>query len=406
MKSPITLALLFLSMTFLSAQELERVYPTAEVGTVTSIAIHPSGLGYATQECGLLLKTTDGGSTWQPSDIGLSDESYFAKIQFLDDNDSGKMIYTGTYGLFYTEDGWASYENVNPPEGTGLIRDFVVMGNGEWGLIRSSSFLYTADTGETWSMTDSLFNGGFRGLVVGEKVYITGGSFIRESTDYGKTWHVVFDANTSLRNLVQVGNEILAIGSSGFIFASTDGQTWASVDPVGWTGSGTTLIEENGTLFSSTSNRLYISTDAGRNWTAQTYPDRILRTASVFLKNDGTLLVGGQNNLLVSFPDPTDVTDYSILFGKQGNLRDISAYGNKVVAIGEEGVYVYSDDGGSTWTESNVPSFDLNKILVIKDRVFAETQIYTLAEIIDNNSQTEIYDVGDNTHSFEYDHLN
>ncbi|WP_121049056.1 hypothetical protein [Lacinutrix venerupis] len=58
-----------------------------------------------------ILKSTDGGITWNPTSLVFDPASYEEKLSklLIDPNDPLKMIVASSYGAYYTTDGWATY---------------------------------------------------------------------------------------------------------------------------------------------------------------------------------------------------------------------------------------------------------------------------------------------------------
>ena len=124
-----------------------------------------------------ILKSTDGGVTWNPTSLVFDPASYPEKLSklLMDPNDPLKMVVASSYGAYYTTDGWATYS--------------------------SSVF-----SGSTPDLKDMEFK---PGLFNANTVYASGTEFYK-STDFGANW-------------TQVSNGLPTSGISRIALAVTPG---------------------------------------------------------------------------------------------------------------------------------------------------------------------------------------
>ena len=177
---------------------------------------------------GFVLRTTDGGMTWDQ----IGDSQFPIGIHFsFTDTLNGWM--TCSYGgnLFRTTDGGLSWTQITQY----LYKVSFVNAQTGWG-INGSNILKTTDGGSTWTgqapenesfLTDIEFCNLQTGMAVGEN-----GTVLR-TTDGGTNWQVVHSGPTSIfLNAVSIitgNNDIYAyaVGESGlFIYTADGGANW------------------------------------------------------------------------------------------------------------------------------------------------------------------------------------
>ncbi len=257
---------------------------------VWSICVGDSDYVFAGME-ERIFRSTNNGATWEP-------DFYVMNERFL------SIIYSGKDTLF---------------------------AGGHWGIYRST------DNGNTWANVDSSYNpdGSTKFYYVNtmvvtpdKKIFagtasglVYGAFGIRESTDGGNSWfyansgigsHSDSTAHTDIISMAACGNTVFA--ASDRIYRSTDGgKNWKAV------GDNIFYGQESGAIFASkmglivpTLHSLYITTDLGNSWTDLidfSLPINVLSAAQ--WNSDSTVLVGMWNGLgvLTIHLDPTAVNE-------------------------------------------------------------------------------------------------
>ena len=294
--------------------------------TVTALTIDPNDpdVLYAGMENAGIYKSIDGGLSWYPILNGLAD---ITVVTLLVDSRDSRTVYAGTpSGIFKSENGGENWSRIG--EGTHVLIDPM-----------NNSHLYTRDS-------DTIY----------------------ESTDWGKTWQVVYSSQA---------------GCPGMIF------TWA-IHPT-----------DGNSLFISAGKEecepgIYQSNDGGRTWTLI----EKLEIPPGFEKGWASFLVEEMGWLLVQIEDGNIVIDYGPIWeippvaafvyyrcwepflpflcrsrpngeqeerlGKPDIWTDdswdsyvtnipvitISPHDSNTIYVGGEGVSV-TKDGGLTWTKLN-----------------------------------------------------
>lgn len=396
MKSFLTLAILSIT-SYLVAQNFERAYPDLEIGAIASINIHPSGVGYAPQECGILLKTIDGGLTWTQLFPDVSDASYLGFVVFTDENDPDKVVYHGQYSLIKSDDGFLTSQDIKPNPISGLIQDFTVLENGNFALL-AGTFFYSDDEGETWTETESPEVDGIAMLEFNGAIYLAYRAILR-STDNGVTFDTVFH-NADIKRQFVVLNGKPIVSSSNNLYTSNDnGLTWELIPAVDYYGYADNLHAFDGRLIANSSNRINYSDDEGITWNSVIMPSGIYRTSSMFVNDTGLIYVGGEASQLYTTDDPN--TPLEILFGDKEELNYITGHDSRLVATGNDGILMRSEDNGNTWTKNVISDRNLDISAFIGNRLFVLNDNNELLLVADDNSTTTVLTSNNYYTSFE-----
>ncbi len=309
----VTLLLSFLSFQSLNAQSWEEqaigILPTnygvfdisvVDENIVWAIAFDQNtGSGIPLNHIIRVLKTVDGGLTWQTFDIEEAEGRISFDIEAFDSNTA--FVTTQDYnngngrGVFKTEDGGETWvEKFNNIAGGVWIRFF---NEQEGVIINRQSIATTQDGGESWQIVSSsnipsfqsdeytlLSSGNNSCQVIGNHVWFgTNKGRVYRSKDKGFTWEAF---NTSLGNNALILSVAFRDSLSGIAlnansfntsFAETNdgGESWSnitsspgiSISNIEYIPTTDSVLIGTSSLASSTNNRVSAySTDFGRNW--------------------------------------------------------------------------------------------------------------------------------------------
>lgn len=307
--------------------------------------------------------STDGGTSWVPSNNGISNDFtsalYVAPTGYIYNglprgiidysNNSGMsfqrvvlpyglatsagvavivanqsgILFTGTgEGIYTSSDDGANWVKKSSTS----IRCFYidingnVIAGGQGGAYRST------DNGQSWS---SLAGGGnVYNIFVTNAGTILAGTFnagINRTTDNGSSWN---NSGTSLLGSVTIGkftqtqDGTIYTHTLGGLFKSTDdGASWSAINVTGINQQFRTLISKGNTLLLGTPNGLYKSTDGFMNWT--NHLDGLLWTVLDYLSisSNGHLFGAGGSGIYrssqpvvtsVSLSDETLFSDFKL----------------------------------------------------------------------------------------------
>lgn len=398
MKTSFLILCFFAINACLYAQEFETVYPGDFSGDVSHIQMHDSGVGYATLECGYLLRTSDGGQNWESLSLPISQQGIFPFVYFLDETDPSKVIYYSIREMLYTADGFATTIDVTPGNG-GLINGFVQLDNGRW-LISGTHVLYSDDQGQSWTQSDTPEAGG-RGLLYHQGVIYTGSGGIYRSTNRGESFTKVLNDDINLRKFIGRGNVLYGIALDKSLYESTDnGLSWQQVTTQNFNGlpQGLNFYDDN-TLITNTGNTLVYSTDGGRSWEVQfIFIDGFINT--IFVQADGQIFVGSTGSQIYNSQGLFD-----IFFQRHGYGEDFSCVAsdeNQVMAVGELGALAYSSDGGDTWNYNVVDDANLSFVTFIDEQAFVANEWGQILRVRPDLSLEVVLETGSTVESIVY----
>ena len=239
--------------------------------------------GWAVSIEGFIIRTSDGGSTWQGTQIP---DAFLEYVQFL----TPQVGYaSGEAGVFRSTDGGRSWQDISPfdpnrEKGWGSFwinqqEGLYFVGGCATGL---QGFFRTTDAGRTWSVfyTSEPLSGLSDGLIFrdGSGFAVSSGVLWR-TEDFGRTWRYYSSTGAKIwtEELSIFGNSILLPTSGtncdgntrgvGSLRFSTDaGRTWRE-SPTGSNMFGTFLIDERRGWGVGDDRTVLYTDDYGQSWT-------------------------------------------------------------------------------------------------------------------------------------------
>lgn len=195
--------------------------------TLTALYFHDARLGWAAGHDAAILRTEDGGETWQVVHAAPKDERPLLDIRF---RDAQNGIAVGAYGNFLeSRDGGRSWNARKILEGDQHLNALAAGSGGKHFIAgESGTVLYSADDGAQWARLQSPYKGSYFGiLVTGETDLIAFGlrGNVYRSSDLGQAWSAI--ANSSQASLM--GSQLLAadravlVGQDGTVLLTRDG---------------------------------------------------------------------------------------------------------------------------------------------------------------------------------------
>jgi photosystem II stability/assembly factor-like uncharacterized protein len=305
-----------------------------------------------------ILKSTDGGQTWQQKNNGLN--NLYVGTLFMHPTDpdiliagTGNNAYVDNSGVYLTTDGGETWTNVLSDENINAIE--ICTANPLIAYAGSAGFIYRSeDGGVTWnSVTGASPLWGPPGIQAGfpidfqvdpgdpDQIFANnygGGNFL--STDGGSTWSTASDGYT--------GAQVRAISASpaapGQIFAAARSGFFGSNNGGGsWTGLGTapaTGLEWNAVAVDPADSKHVL---AASNWHGT-----IMETkdgAQTWNVTQLSQLEEGHSWRTIVFAP----SDNSIVYAGTGAFFSAGQFSNNLPS---KGIYK-SQDGGTTWSSAN-----------------------------------------------------
>jgi photosystem II stability/assembly factor-like uncharacterized protein len=194
---------------------------------LTGVFFHDRQHGWAVGHDSAILRTADGGTTWELVSWAPEDEAPFFDVWFSD-ADNGIAI--GAYGAYYeTTDGGATWSSRWISEDDWHLHKIARADNGRLYIAaEAGSFYRSDDNGENWATLPTEYQGSYFGVLPleGDGVLLFGlrGHLFR-SDDAGESWQELDTGTVAMLTDGQVLGDgtILVTGLGGTILTSSDG---------------------------------------------------------------------------------------------------------------------------------------------------------------------------------------
>jgi len=194
---------------------------------LTGVYFHDRDRGWVVGHDSVILRTTDGGSTWERVHWAPEEENPLLDVWFSD-ADNGYAA--GAYGSFFvTSDGGATWNSRPLGEDDFHLNHFARSANGRLYLAAEAGMIYRSDDqGETWAELPSPYTGSFFGtLPLDDDALLLFGlqGHLFRSEDAGETWAELETGTTAMLTdgVRTTDGVILITGLGGVVLVSTDG---------------------------------------------------------------------------------------------------------------------------------------------------------------------------------------
>ncbi len=194
---------------------------------LTGVYFHDRERGWAVGHDAVILRTTDGGVTWERAHWAPEEERPLFDVWFADPE---KGFAIGAYGsLYVTSDGGASWVSQPLSEDELHLHQLARSASGRLYIAAEAGMVYSSeDGGESWAELPSPYEGSFFGVLpLDDDVLLLFGlqGHLFRSEDAGQTWMVVETGTTVMLTAgVRLGDgTILVTGLGGVVLVSRDG---------------------------------------------------------------------------------------------------------------------------------------------------------------------------------------
>jgi len=359
--------------------QIKWLSPSPSPSTIYSVFFVDSLYGWAAGANSCVLKTTDGGETWNEQTVPIN--TTLRKIYFSDRNNGviigGDVTIPYMGSVLVTTDGGNTWIDKNPiqyPDNTGGFNDMHFVDEnvgyiaGFWGVYR------TADKGQTWTAkggsgwaTAIYFidpQTGYLGNTVGSLLKTTdsGGSW-QEITSMYWTWHKdIKFLNSQVGWLVSRG----LYTDYGIIRKTTNGGlTWAIQDSqVNTSYNAIEIIDSLNVMVVGDGGRVSFTSDGGANW----YYDGTNDNGDYFdivLQGNRKWITGGKEGFPRLISSSESGYHWAMRSSEltENSIRDICFSDSlKGWLAGYGGTLFYTVDGGENWNPKSIFSIDFSSI--------------------------------------------
>lgn len=338
-------------------------------GFVKLFFLNPS-LGFVAGENGLLMKTTDEGKTWEIIPVETNDDFY--DILFIDANKG--YIASEDGSLFYTNDGGGSWssQQIFASEMPVVTLSFPTQETG-YAALSDGTLARTQNQGQTWQLISTSIYDIYQIIALDESTLILASDVgIHKSVDGGVNWQLKFSppGGYGIESMFFLDNNTgFALGSFDVLFRSVDGgENWSSFElPEEYFFSG----YRKGLFFSDTNHGI-ISTYKKffkvnletEQWTQiqESIFDNII--TGIVATNDTTYVAMGWNGIVRSVSNGRTwssieiphANDQYLSISFVDELLGFAAGQNNQLPDNKKGFIARTQDGGASW--HHVGAFD------------------------------------------------
>lgn len=199
--------------------------PTRAV--LTAVFFHDPSLGWAVGHDSVILRTADGGTTWEREYWAPEEEAPFFDVWF---SDAEHGVAIGAYGSYYTSsDGGVTWDFEPIGDSDWHLHQISQAGNGRLYIAAEAGVAYRSDdNGTTWTELPSPYEGSFFGVLPldNDVVLLFGlrGHLFR-SEDAGESWSAIETGTVAMLTdgIRLTDGRIVITGLSGTLLVSEDG---------------------------------------------------------------------------------------------------------------------------------------------------------------------------------------
>lgn len=367
--------LLFVSGSGYTADEWEVqwLHPTPTAGSIYSMFWHSPTDGWLISTLGEILKTTDGGNTFEIAGNSAWDVQLY-DVFFLDSQLGWVVGESGT--LVETADGGITWSTTDLGSGDYHGVEFI---DENYGTIVGSNntILRTNNGGVTWTPQGSAVSGYWRDVHFNDVVngWVTGSSGVINTTTAGAFWELQTGGDFYALDFID-NSTAWAVGTNGLVkYTENGGETWIDASfpedidltDVDFWSSDEGWISGDG--FNSTSARciVYHTIDGGQNWSLDTLitPFSDYNNGfSIFAAGSGQAYWAGEKGLFYSTNDGGSNWEQLLSITVPDDIRDVCFIDTQNGwAAGVDNV-IFTTDGGITW-EDRSPVMEPTSIFCI-----------------------------------------
>jgi photosystem II stability/assembly factor-like uncharacterized protein len=370
---------LLLIFNFKIYAQVKWISPSPAPGTIYTIFFVDSLYGWAAGANSTILKTTDGGETWNEQKAPI--ETILRKIYFSDRYKGiiiGGEVYAPYFGsVLVTTDGgntWLDKDPIPYPSDTRGFNDMHFINENTGYIAGFEGVFKSTDMGKTWERKGG---SGWATAIyfITPKIGYLGNTVggILKTNDGGNTWQQISDMKWTWHKDIKFFNDkigwLVSTGlysHYGIIRKTTDGGlTWAVQDSqLNTSYNAVSVIDSLNAIVVGDGGRVQSTTDGGSNWYYEGTND-MGDYFDIISQGSKKWITGGSGG----FPRIFRSKDYahhweiksSVL--TENSIKEISFSDSlNGWAVGYNGVLLYTSDGGVKWSPKNLFSINFASV--------------------------------------------
>ena len=361
----------FLLLSYINciAQSLEQVYPSYDVSHLEYFDMNDNGIGYAIGQCDVFYVSVDGGENWEIKQLP-AETNFNSKVLNLSGNLNSEVIYLTNSKLFISKDYGDNWDVINTnidPAKTGSYASMEIASNGD---ILVNTFkglvLKSRDKGNTWTSIDVGAMARLKQLSVvkGGHVWACDSkSTIYHSQDDGDTWATTYTHKERILKLQFISEKVgFLVDLKSKMYKTTDGgKNWSPHMEDATLITSQMFIRSENEYWFNNNLAIYITPDAGSNW-VNSSPQKNFDVFSRYIHFHGNeVWVIGSNNVIMRTLD--NGLTWTLMNGLNPyDLNSAIADQDEIIAVGNNGYLLSSEDGGVSWKQENIGSIKINDI--------------------------------------------
>lgn len=309
---------------------------------------------------GFLFRSLDTGRTWTPINIKDDKDFRVVSIEYDKKHETWMAICRGRTFYISTDSGltWTQRGDVLPLT---YVREFYVSKSGATYIAYDSAAYRSSDGGVTWFMLPGLDSVMITGLVEeGENLFITNESHsvikYNLTTQRSEPFDRGFILSYVTKVAVNIDGTVFATTYEGIYKSTDEGGYWELIQfPGGVTGGKEVYCTKSGLVFARDNNAAYVSRDFGASWErVKMHPDSGYISPQVMAEDDRGRLYAGYNGIIYS--DDAGVNWERVeLYYTYKNIQSIACYGDILAfTVQTEGPFI-SKDRGATYHNLQFP---------------------------------------------------